>query len=82
MKTFIECPFPGNYLFDVKNNIPKKHECPLPSFFPTYPQEKLKFSMEKTRNATTYTAHVLKFMLKYLPEQVPMPLPRLKKKAC
>lgn len=68
----------------LKITFPRNLSVPC-SLLPNIPPRKMKILSGKPRNATTYIAHVLKvkLMLKYLPEQVPMPLPRLeKKKAC
>lgn len=85
MKTFIESiPFPGNYLFNGKNSIPKKIERVIAPFFPMNPQEKWSFWVEnqEMKPFLLFVCLKVKFMLQDLPEQVPMPLPRFKKKAC
>lgn len=83
METFIESiPFPGNDLFNGKNNIPKKLECVPCSLLPNEAPGKVKLLSGKPRNATNFyclCALKVKFMLQDLPEQVPMPLPRFKK---
>lgn len=84
MKTFIESV---NFLeiiyLMLKITFPRNLSVPF-SLLPNVSPRKMKNLSGKTTNATSSIAHVLrvKFMLKYLPEQVPMPLPRFFKKAC
>lgn len=86
METFIESiHFLEIIYLRVKNNIPKKLECVPCSLLPNECPGKVKLLVENQEMQPLLLLVCLKvkFMLQDLPEQVPMPLPRLKKKkAC
>lgn len=82
MKTFIDSV---NFLeiiyLMLKITFPRNLSVPRSLLTKIFPR-KIKILVDKTRNADTSIAHVLKIksMLKYLPEQVPMASTNINKK--
>lgn len=84
MKTFIESiHFLEIIYLMLKIPFPRNLSVSLAPFFPMNPQEKWSFWVENQEMQPLLLLVCLKvkFMLQDLPEQVPMPLPRLKKKS-
>lgn len=83
MKTFIESVhFLEIIYLMLKIPFPRNLSVSLAPFFPMNPREKWSFWVENQEMQPLLLLVCLKvkFMLQDLPEQVPMPLPRFKKK--
>lgn len=84
MKTFIESVhFLEIIYLMVKITFPRNLNVSIAPFFPVNPQEKwnnFEWETKKRNQLLLLVCLKVKFMLQDLPEQVPMPLPRFKKK--